>query len=611
MNTSNKKKIPKFKKLIFRSELVLTIAIFLVFVIYDKPIFELIFRLFKNTILVFCSYNYSSKEFILIALFFLLIISLVNIFRKKYRIPIDEKRDGISSQKKYKTFIPADEISAQNLIVALLGLYYIYFRIAVPNLEFCESVFQLAYFQFCNNLKYLDIFIIPIFIYCLVILVLGICFYIAKTGLTENHSDWDSDKPLKIIDDDEFNRKDLAIHISEQINKSSDTENSFSIGIVAPWGSGKSSFINFIKREIEKNNDNIVFDFNPWKYPIETNITKFFLQEIEFEISKFAINTHNFNEYINQLFKNNSSLYASIINLFFRSKSIDIIHKTIKNTILESGKRMVIFIDDLDRLHSKEVYEILTIIRNIGDLPNAIFVLAYDKDYLLHLLKNDINEPQEYLAKFFQVEFALSTINPLTLTEDISNKLKSSFPKYFDRDELTTISGTTVSSLGNIETTIQSLEGIKLIKNKRDIIKLMNTLKIVLPFFYDKVKFSDLLKLEILRLKYGNVFSKIKYEDDKFIHRNEKNVVFKKSNYNEELTKQKSNNIDRDELEKLVSNNNDRIEIVKLLKSLFPDNESDPENDEIRNTFTFDKYFMYDVYDSDVTTTITTTLENG
>ncbi len=160
------------------------------------------------------------------------------------------------------------------------------------------------------------------------------------------------------------------------------------------------------------------------------------------------------------------------------------------------------------------------------------------------------------------------------------------------------ISGTTVSSLGNLETTIQSLEGIKLIKNKRDIIKLMNSLKIVLPFFYDKVKFSDLIKLEILRLKYGNVFSKIKYEDDEFINRKEKNVVFKKY-------------ISGGELKKLILNNNDRIEIVKLLESLFPDYASDPENNEIRNTFTFDKYFMFDVFDSSVTTTITTTLEDG
>ncbi len=51
MNKIKEKRIKKFKTLICRSELVLTIAIFLVFVIFDKPIFELIFRLFKNTIL--------------------------------------------------------------------------------------------------------------------------------------------------------------------------------------------------------------------------------------------------------------------------------------------------------------------------------------------------------------------------------------------------------------------------------------------------------------------------------------------------------------------------------------------------------------------------------
>ncbi len=87
-------------------------------------------------------------------------------------------------------------------------------------------------------------------------------------------------------------------------------------------------------------------------------------------------------------------------------------------------------------------------------------------------------------------------------------------------------------------------------------------------------------------------------EDDKFILKKEKIVVFKKS-------------ISDDKLKKLVSNNNDRIEIVKLLESIFPNNLSNPENDEIRNTLIFDIYFMYDVYDSDVTTTITTTLEDG
>lgn len=64
-------------------------------------------------------------------------------------------------------------------------------------------------------------------------------------------------------------------------------------------------------------------------------------------------------------------------------------------------QRVLVIIDDLDRLESSEATEMVALIKNLGDLPNVIYLLSYDHDNLVRLLKSrTMLSGDEFLRKF-------------------------------------------------------------------------------------------------------------------------------------------------------------------------------------------------------------------
>jgi predicted KAP-like P-loop ATPase len=69
---------------------------------------------------------------------------------------------------------------------------------------------------------------------------------------------------------------------------SPNNDSSTAIGIVAPWGYGKSTILNFMKEELEtyrnkdKNKNKVLFfDFNPWIYSKRSNLTSEYINTLQ------------------------------------------------------------------------------------------------------------------------------------------------------------------------------------------------------------------------------------------------------------------------------------------------------------------------------------------
>lgn len=539
-------------------KIIVILFFYLIIVIFDKPLMDFIWG-DQKILNAFCLYDYSKKEWLIGILNFIVLVYFI-------LVSFDKKRFIGHIYDYSKIF--------SDVTILLISVYYLSIRNEIYQLGGIS--FRVANYTNISNLKYVDLFIGIITINS--ILNLAYCFYFPRSH--HNSSIWVNDGPLENFDNDNdlYSRKDLALKISEQINQFSDHSNSFTLGIVSPWGTGKTSFLNQIKVELENKNknekykSNLILNFNPWQYPDETNLTKVFLREIEIKLRRYIFSDRYFNDYINQLFKNNKSFLNIFFNAVLPTKNIEELHNSIKKSILKSKKRFVIFIDDIDRLQSNEIYEILTIIRNIGNLPNTVFVLAYDKDYLLKTLEDKIKDPQEFLSKFFQVEFSLSKIQSETLKLELFDCIDIAFPDLFFSNKTSSQTSTRASDFeGNY-----NMLGLALLKNHRDIIRLMNAIKIIWPVFKNEILFIDFLKLEILRLKYGNVYTKIKNKDSEFINLYDDTCVFTSTKFNIILMPtghNKSEEVKHPEstiLKKLVLDNNDTDTIMLLLGSLFP-----------------------------------------
>jgi predicted KAP-like P-loop ATPase len=85
---------------------------------------------------------------------------------------------------------------------------------------------------------------------------------------------------------------------------------------------------------------------------------------------------------------------------FTENKSASQAYNELKKIIEKIDIKTIVIIDDVDRLGKDEIFEVLRIIRNTANFPNTIFIVAYDKDYGIKMIDQDLM----YLDKYFQYE---------------------------------------------------------------------------------------------------------------------------------------------------------------------------------------------------------------
>lgn len=93
-----------------------------------------------------------------------------------------------------------------------------------------------------------------------------------------------SDNPVKDSSNDLLGRLDSAQKFAKNIF-SFDYQEGLVVGICGEWGSGKTSYINLMRPELEKNS--IVIDFNPWMFSDTQNLISLFFAEMAAQLKEY------------------------------------------------------------------------------------------------------------------------------------------------------------------------------------------------------------------------------------------------------------------------------------------------------------------------------------
>ncbi len=193
------------------------------------------------------------------------------------------------------------------------------------------------------------------------------------------------DEPIKTLKDKEkFERTPYATSIVNEIEKTTTTR-AFNIAITGKWGSGKTSFINLMKDTMDKSSDKFIpVSYNPWDFKEEKIIGIDLLKSISHALTKEIELNDGFKKLLNSLQGVNQSPWYKILSFLVpdKEKSIQEYRKDIGQILINDNKKLVIFLDDLDRLDEKEIFEIFKTIRNSFDIANTFFVLGFDIDYV-------------------------------------------------------------------------------------------------------------------------------------------------------------------------------------------------------------------------------------
>lgn len=225
------------------------------------------------------------------------------------------------------------------------------------------------------------------------------------------------DYPIEKKEQDQLKRFPLSTKVAELISSFSGKE-SFVIGVEGKWGSGKTSFINLVLGQLNEN-DVVYFTFNPWNFSDEASLLRDFFIKFSGAVEKITGKAagKRMKEYAGKLseidlgisYKDVSFNPLKLLKFFSPDASLEAIRKELDGVLAVIQKKIVVVIDDIDRLDKKETKLILKLVKLTADFPKTIFILAYDRSRVEDRITEKENglDGGEYLKKIIQVSFSL------------------------------------------------------------------------------------------------------------------------------------------------------------------------------------------------------------
>ncbi|ASB88427.1 MULTISPECIES: KAP family P-loop NTPase fold protein [Bacillus] len=248
--------------------------------------------------------------------------------------------------------------------------------------------------------------------------------------------------PLTDIENDKLNFKELSIEIAAFIN-AFPSDIPFSISLNGSWGSGKSTMLNFIEKNLDEKCK--VIRFNPWLITSKEDLILSIFEEMNEQIASLTTSKSSkikeklksysrkfmptfvkgLTYYESMKYNMDPSLTGAIAEETFKlteslvkekefDKPLSVQKKELadelKKVLSDANKKIVIFIDELDRLFPDEIITVFQMVKAILDFPGVLFVVAMDDEVVKNALsKKGIQNPADYLEKIFQKNYNLSS----------------------------------------------------------------------------------------------------------------------------------------------------------------------------------------------------------
>jgi uridine kinase len=339
------------------------------------------------------------------------------------------------------------------------------------------------------------------------------------------------DSPISDYSKDKLNFKPFAKKIAKGILNYKQNK-TFILSINGQWGSGKTSLMNLIKKELEKenkpkgtfmkikslvgfDNDKIkIMHFNPWLLTNIEQVISLFFNELKNILSNKNIITKALDDFEELLTPDTIKFQTPFAEMDYKignKKSIENIKKNISTILTKLDKKIIIIIDDIDRLTDKETEFIFRLTKGIADFDNLIYILLYDKRIVAQSLSTFKKEDGEkYLEKI--VQYTISVPKPHNST--IQNLLT---------EKIDTLMKETQASTNQKYSTIYYQSLFKIIRrhilNVRDINIIMNIVSFEYPIIAEDVDFIDFFLISLIKIKnielyeYIKISQKENYED--------------------------------------------------------------------------------------------------
>jgi predicted KAP-like P-loop ATPase len=338
-----------------------------------------------------------------------------------------------------------------------------------------------------------------------------------------------ADSPIETANDDKLGRKTFVRALAKALATFS-AQDSFVVGIHGKWGTGKSSILNLLVEQIERDNGSKteveklhVMRFNPWNFSDQNQLVFQFLRQFRAHLKgnrkEFKDLLASLDDYAEalapplellpygHLFSSGLKVGVKGAQQFLGSaKDANTLFDQIATQAKKLKRRTVVLIDDIDRLTAGETRQIFQLVKLTARFPYVIYVLAFDREAVTEALKElGVDSGEAYLEKIVQVSFDIPPVSETSLTSFITTALddllKAYQPAHFDS-----------ARFGNL-----FHAGLrKSFRSLRDVRRFVNGLEFGLGLIGRELNAVDFIGIEAVRIFHPKIFNVIRANKEVF-----------------------------------------------------------------------------------------------
>ena len=354
-----------------------------------------------------------------------------------------------------------------------------------------------------------------------------------------------TDTPIKDSERDLIGRAPFAERLAD-ILKSAAGPESLVIGLYGSWGSGKTSVINLVENELSRKDDDGKADvsivrFEPWNYLTAEQLLAQFLKEVGDSLDKHAHGRRKLcgklrgkrPELLNAFAAYSEALlmtagadaslagmqltgaavtaFGNLLTSWLRKStgragSVSAKKQRLEKELLKYDGRVVVIIDDIDRLPNDQVRMVFQLVASLAKLPKINYLLSFDEEVVTRALSEVQKcDGAEYLEKVVQVPVRLPSISSGDLERMFLNDINAIFKAFaYRREDLDDKRWDSVclTFLKNRFTTI------------REVRRFTNALKAKLSILPRFCCFEDVVALAVLELKVPKLVDWVRVHKD-------------------------------------------------------------------------------------------------
>jgi hypothetical protein len=170
----------------------------------------------------------------------------------------------------------------------------------------------------------------------------------------------------------------------------------------------------------------------------------------------------------------------------------------IREALRGIDQRVLVLVDDIDRLSRDEVREIVKLVRLTGDFPGIVYLLAFDRERVERALGDDDESGRAYLEKIVQVVYDVPRAQEADIHRllfgDLDAALSGLEHGDFDQRQWASIFAHIVQPL---------------VRSPRDVRRYVNAIPATVKVVGREVALMDVLALEAIRVFVPDLFSRL------------------------------------------------------------------------------------------------------